>query len=105
MKRKNTVKLTEDSFRNGEIDFDETIVVNFKSDSCMPCKKMEIILDKISTEENIFVGDLNVDVARKVVETFDIINIPTLLIFRNRLPKGRVIGLKPKEEIYNILGI
>jgi thioredoxin 1 len=88
--------------------FDETIagsaepvVVDFWAEWCGPCKTIAPILDEIATEQagRLRVAKLNVDDNPDVARRFDVMSIPTLIVFKDGQPAKRMVGAKGKGQL------
>ncbi len=88
--------------------FDETInsteipvVVDFWAEWCGPCKMIAPILDEIAEEKSgvINVAKLNVDEAADIAMRYQVMSIPTLIVFKDGEPAKRIVGAKGKEQL------
>ena len=92
--------ITQENFEAEVLQSDKPVLVDFWVTWCGPRQMMSPIVDEIAAErEDIKVGKVNVDEQRALTEKFGIMNIPTLLVFKNGSAAGRIVGFKPKEEI------
>ncbi len=76
------------------------VLLEFYASWCMPCKLLATILQEISEEhQDIKVCRMNVEEEMELAETFDIMNIPTLVYLHNGKVKDEIIGLSKKQTI------
>ena len=82
-----------------------TTLVDFYADWCGPCKMIAPIVHQIAEERSdITVGKVNVDKDGEIALKYNIMSIPTLIVFKNGSEVSRIVGYKPKEAILKILG-
>jgi thioredoxin len=81
------------------------LVVDFWAEWCGPCRMVAPVLEAIAAEHGgkIRVAKLNVDDAPDVARRYDIMSIPTLLVFQDGIPKKRLVGAKGKAQLVNEL--
>ena len=91
----------EENFENEVLKANETVLVDFYADWCGPCKMMSPIIDSIAEDnlENVKVGKVNVDDSTGLAEKYDIMTIPTIMIFKNGNPVKSFIGVTDKTTI------
>ena len=94
------VKLTEKNFEKEVLKAKETVIVDFYADWCGPCKMQSPILDEIAEEKaNVKVCKINVDEEPEITENYNIMSIPTMMVFKNGDKTKEFVGLTPKEKI------
>ncbi|MDH3705724.1 MAG: thioredoxin [Acidimicrobiia bacterium] len=83
----------------------EPLLVDFWAEWCGPCKMIAPILDEIAQEEagKIRIGKLNVDEAPDIARRFEVMSIPTMIIFKDGEPAKRIIGAKGKAQLLDDL--
>lgn len=91
----------EDNFEDEVINSDKTTIVDFYADWCGPCKMMSPVIDKIAEEnvEKIKVGKVNVDDNQELAMKYNVMSIPTILVFKNGKLEKTFIGVTSKSEI------
>jgi len=98
------LKITNDNFEKEVLNSDKTSIIDFYADWCGPCKMMSPIIDKIAEEnDNIKVGKINVDDAQDIAIKYNVMSIPTIIIFKNGIEYKRFVGVTSKSEILNAL--
>ena len=77
------------------------VLVDFWAEWCGPCKMIAPILEEIAAEqgEKIHIAKLNVDEANEIAIRFEVMSIPTLIVFDNGVPTKRIVGAKGKATL------
>jgi thioredoxin 1 len=93
--------LTDRTFDEEVSGSDLPIVVDFWAEWCGPCRMVAPVLEQIATEHagKLRVTKLNVDDAPDVARRYEIMSIPTLLVFKDGVLKKRLIGAKGKGQL------
>lgn len=80
------------------------VVIDCYAPWCGPCKMISPIIDKLSEEiDNVSFYKINVDDAEKITSDFNIMSIPTILIFEDGKLKEKVVGFKSKSELEELI--
>jgi thioredoxin 1 len=84
----------------------EAVVVDFWAEWCGPCKMIAPILDEIASEHagKVSIAKLNVDENPDVARRYDVMSIPTLIVFKDGAPQKRLVGAKGKGQLLAELG-
>ena len=80
---------------------DEVVIVDFWAEWCGPCKMISPILEEIASEQagKVRVAKLNVDDNPDAARRYEVMSIPTLIVFRDGQPVKRMIGAKGKGQL------
>jgi thioredoxin 1 len=95
-----------------EVTFDEVVgssdkpvLVDFWAEWCGPCKMIGPILEEIATEQDgITIAKVNVDENPEIARRFEVMSIPTLIMFKDGEPAKRLVGAKPKGSLLQEIG-
>ena len=95
------VTLSDATFDEHVKGSDVPVLVDFWAEWCGPCKMISPVLEEIAEEQagKIQIGKLNIDDNLEVTRRFDVMSIPTLILFKDGEPEVRLIGAKPKGQL------
>ena len=95
------VTLTTATFDELVASSDTPVIVDFWAEWCGPCKMIAPILSEIATEQTgkLTVAKLNVDENPELAMRFNVMSIPTLLVFNNGEVAKRLVGAKGKGAL------
>ena len=97
--------LTDDSFEADVLNSSEPVLVDFWAEWCQPCKMLSPTMDEIADEYagRAKVGKINIDDHRQVASQFNIMSIPTVLLFQGGELKNTFVGLSGKDKFTGAL--
>jgi len=94
------IQVTDANFETTVIASEKPFVLDFWAVWCGPCRQMEPVLTKLAAENDaIVVGKLNVDENPVTATKFDILSIPTLLVFVDGQIAKKLVGAMPKKRL------
>ena len=96
--------ITRDNFDSEVLKSDKTVLLDFWAAWCGPCRMLSPVVDEIAEEmPEIKVGKVNVDEQPELAQQFQVMSIPTLLVFKNGSLNNQAVGVQPKASIKNML--
>lgn len=101
MASENVTILSDENFADTISADGEPVLVDFWAEWCGPCKMIAPILDEIADEQTgtLRIAKLNVDDAPDTARQYEVMSIPTMILFKNGEPVKKLVGAKPKDAI------
>jgi len=97
----NITTLTDATFDEVVGSSDKPLLVDFWAEWCGPCKMIAPVLDEIAKDYagKIKIGKVNVDENLDLSRRFEVMSIPTLIVFKDGEPQLRIVGAKGKGQL------
>jgi thioredoxin 1 len=96
----NLTEVTDNNFQAEVLESETPVLVDFWAPWCGPCRIIAPSLEELNDEiENLRVVKLNVDENQQTAAQYDVMSIPTLIVFKNGQPAKKIIGAMPKKRL------
>jgi thioredoxin 1 len=92
--------VTDNNFQAEVLESDKPVLVDFWAPWCGPCRVVAPVLEEIASErDDLRIVKLNVDENQQTAANFEVLSIPTLILFKNGAVAKKVIGAYPKRKL------
>ncbi len=100
----NEVTITAANFESEVLKSDIPVIVDFWAEWCVPCRMIAPVLEEISTEyaDRVKVAKVNVDEVGDLAQQYNIISIPTLMVFNGGEVVKQQVGAGSKQAIVDL---
>lgn len=98
------LELNAENFEDEVIHTEKPVLIDFWASWCGPCRMLSPIVDELAEEHpEMKVCKVNVDEQEELAARFDIMSIPTLLVFRNGEQVAQSVGVQSKQAILDMV--
>jgi thioredoxin 1 len=98
--------LNKDNFKQEVEDSSGLVLVDFFAPWCGPCQMMLPIVEEMAKENKdpaVKISKLNIDEAQDIAVKYNVMSVPSFLLFKNGQLVNRITGYCPKEELEQML--
>lgn len=98
-------KFTSENFEAEVLKSDVPVLVDFYADWCAPCKRMAPILEQMASEYEgrLKVGKVNIDDSSELAMKYQVMSIPTLIVFRQGQVFRKEVGVQTKAAVSKLI--
>ena len=101
MSSQQIVTLSTADFDKEVLQYSGAVLVDFWAEWCGPCRMLAPVLNELANEkgDKLKIGKLNVDENQDTPTQFGVMNIPTMIVFKNGKEADRIIGAMAKSDL------
>ena len=98
------INLTYEKFDEVVMKSDKPVLVDFWASWCGPCRMLAPVVAQIAEErDDVVVCKVNVDDEPMLAQQFNVMNIPTVLVFKKGEVAAKSVGVKPKQALLDLV--
>lgn len=93
-------EVTDTNFTAEVIESEQPVLVDFWAPWCGPCRVVAPVLEEIASERpELRIVKLNVDENQQTAAQYQVLSIPTMILFKNGAPAKTIVGAYPKKKL------
>jgi thioredoxin 1 len=95
-------EITDATFEQEVLQSEKPVVVDFWAPWCGPCRAVTPILEQLSADQDrVLFTSVNIDESPEYASRYNVLSIPTAILFENGEPKETVVGARPRSYFEN----
>ena len=92
--------VTDATFKSDVLEADGPVLVDFWAPWCGPCRVVHPILEEMSGErDDLKIVSLNIDENQETAGKYQVMSIPTMIVFKGGAPAKTIVGAMPKKRL------
>ena len=99
------LKITRENFEQEVLKSDKPVLIDFWAPWCGPCRMLSPTISEIAEDfkDKVKVGKVNVDEEEELAAMFRVSSIPLLVVMKNGKVVNSAVGVRPKDQIVNMI--
>ncbi len=99
------LNVTRENFEQEVIQSDKPVLVDFWAPWCGPCKMVAPVIEEVAKEYEgkLKVAKINIDDASDIASQYNVMSIPTLMVFKGGAILSQTVGALSKDELVKLL--
>lgn len=100
-----TRAVTDATFNSEVLDAEGPVLVDFWAEWCVPCKKVSPVLEELASEmaDKVSIVKVDTDANPQTARNYQVMSVPTIMLFKSGEPIGSIVGAKPKGEFKKLI--
>lgn len=100
------MEVTKNNFQKEVLEAEGIVLVDFWASWCAPCRMLSPVIDQVAEElSDIKVVKVNVTDEEELAAAYNVMSIPTLIVFKGGQEVNRSMGFIPKEAVKSLLNV
>jgi thioredoxin 1 len=100
-----TKAVTDATFAADVLEADGPVLVDFWAEWCGPCRKVSPVLEELAGEmaDQVRIVKLDIDANPQTTRDYQVMSVPTIMLFNGGEPVGSLVGAKPKGDFKKLI--